>query len=190
MRRPCPSQFTQAAFTQAAFHATMLSSDRWAQSEVARCGAIARERFMQSTFGPFYPSPLQESVNHAERFCEEVAAFDGQECHVSTSVDAIADRWICGRAGEIEVFVSDVTAAWRAKRLSAVSAANAVDRYLDDLHEGLAAFFGHAAPSCCARPSATRIVIDSAVDAPTRVAPFLEILAQSIRPAAGAPPRG
>ena len=152
---------------------------------------------MQSTFGPFYPSPLQESVNHAEQFGEEIAAFDGasamlvmnEPARSEGSIDAIAARWIYGREGELEAFVADVVSEWRAKHLSAVSAANVIDRYLDTLHEGLAAFFGHAAPSCCARPSVTRIAFDSAIDAPTQVAPFLEILAQSIRPAAGAPPR-
>jgi hypothetical protein len=49
-----------------------------------------------STFGPFYPAALQETVNHAERLCEVLLAYE-----LSPPSNEWAAAWTVGRAEEV-----------------------------------------------------------------------------------------
>jgi hypothetical protein len=125
----------------------------------------SKEDVMGSTFGPFYPSPLQESINHAERLGEELRRLDGETLG-SPWKDPLAptdaEVWIFGRVEEMETMVADVAREWRGGLLSAVGAATVLDHYLDAVHAGLGAAFGVLDPTCCAHPSVTRIALHAA----------------------------
>jgi hypothetical protein len=135
---------------------------------------------MEGTFGPFYASPLQESVTHAERLVVELSRLEA-DVFGSRWFDPqnLTDEevWILGRASEVETVVTDIAREWRAGLLSAVGAATVLDRYLDAVHAGLCAAFAFSQAPCCAEPVSTIIAADES----TRIAPFLEVLAMSLR---------
>jgi hypothetical protein len=96
-------------------------------------------------FGPFYPAPLQEVVNHAERLAELLRT--GRL--VSAPLDEWAAAWMSGREGEIERFV-ELTLKRRARReVDDAGAAAILARYLASLHEGMAHRLGLHQPACC-----------------------------------------
>jgi hypothetical protein len=101
-----------------------------------------------SVFGPFYPADLQRTVNHAERFARAIAR------------RADPAVWLVGRADEIEVFVADIVADWRARRLTSKRSAAIVDRYLLDLHRGFVVFARDAVPPPCCRPCEVTVDVD------------------------------
>jgi hypothetical protein len=99
-------------------------------------------------FGPFYPAPLQEVVNHAERLAELlrtgrlVSARQGP-------VDEWALAWMSGREGEIERFV-ELTLTGRARgRVDDAAAAAILTGYLAFLHDGMVRSLGLHRPACC-----------------------------------------
>lgn len=101
-------------------------------------------------FGPFYPHPLQASVNHAERL-RQVLLDEETRVRDSPSVSA----WLVGRAGELEQVVAWTIEEWRMNRRSAGHAARSLGMYVRELHEGLASRLGVTAPACCGGPDAT-----------------------------------
>jgi len=120
---------------------------------------------MQSPFGPFYVAPLQHAVDHAERLAHalELLERDPQRAllhdtffHDFEGPEARA-LWVVGRAQEIVTVVADVIGEWRAARLSAEAAAEALEAYLAALHAGMLAAFEVAEPACCAPPQPTPV---------------------------------
>jgi len=96
-------------------------------------------------FGPFYPAPLQEVVNHAERLAELLRT--GRL--VAAPLDDWAAAWMIGREGEIERFL-ELTLTGRAHRTVDDAAATAIlAGYLASLHEGMARRLGLHRPACC-----------------------------------------
>ncbi len=102
-------------------------------------------------FGPFYPAPLQEVVNHAERLAELLRA--GRL--VASPVDEWAAAWMSGREGEIER-VLELTLAGRAQgEVDDATAAAVLAGYITSLHEGMARRLGLHRPPCCGGTSET-----------------------------------
>jgi AcrR family transcriptional regulator len=96
-------------------------------------------------FGPFYPAPLQEVVNHAERLAELLRT--GRL--VSAPIDDWAAAWMTGREGEIERFL-ELTLTGRAHgTVDDAAAAAILAGYLASLHEGMARRLGLHRPACC-----------------------------------------
>jgi AcrR family transcriptional regulator len=96
-------------------------------------------------FGPFYPAPLQEVVNHAERLAELLRT--GRL--VSTRLDDWAAAWMSGREGEIERFLEHTLARRASGKLDDAAAATILAGYLASLHEGMARRLGLHRPACC-----------------------------------------
>ncbi len=109
---------------------------------------------MHSPFGPFYVTPLQQTIDHAERLVRpRRGLFRESLFHDFSGPDNRAvwrAIWIVGRAQEVEALVADVTQDWRRRLLSAVAAASVLERYLDGLHEAMRDTFDLARPACCA----------------------------------------
>jgi hypothetical protein len=103
-----------------------------------------------STFGPFYPVSLQETVNHAERLCEVLVAYE-----LSPPCNEWAAAWTVGRADEVARFAEHVTASWRAGQLAEGDASETLHGYLASVHEGMALHLGRIEPPCCAGESDT-----------------------------------
>lgn len=117
-------------------------------------------------FGPFYPSALQDAVNHAERLAELLRT--GRL--VSAPLDEWAAAWMTGREEEIERFV-ELTLARRAQgRLDDAAAAAILAGYLRSLHEGMARVLGLHRPPCCGAADAAT-ALPPRGDAVTRVLP-------------------
>jgi AcrR family transcriptional regulator len=96
-------------------------------------------------FGPFYPAPLQEVVNHAERLAELLRS--GRL--VPGPIDDWAAAWMAGREEEIERFL-ELTMSGRDKgKVDDATAAAVVAGYLASLHEGMARRLGLRRPACC-----------------------------------------
>lgn len=123
----------------------------------------ANETAPMTIFGPFYPSTLQRSINHAERLVEVLIVH--QECAKDGEV------WLIGRSDEIQCFVLDVAADWQRGRLSEQDAVRAIDDYLDDLHLSLALFYGQDLATCC-RAVGARTTVPGRPEAATRVFPL------------------
>jgi hypothetical protein len=113
-----------------------------------------------STFGPFYPARLQESINHAERLVDMLSVH--QECAHDGEI------WLNGRADEIQCFVLAVAEDWRAGRVGEQAAKRSIDDYLEDLHLSIALYFGQDVPSCC-RAVAARTALPARAEARTLV---------------------
>ncbi len=114
---------------------------------------------MNHSFGPFYPSDLQDAVNHAERLAELVARLR------LPSHEGAATAWLVGRADEIETVVTLVAREWTSKDASESSAARTLRGYLATLHVGMALHFPRAPLSCCAADFATTALPAAAMDA-------------------------
>lgn len=126
---------------------------------------------MGSVFGPFYPTPLQLSVNHAERFTNELRRHERELCGSRWFEAAEAsrgERWILGRADEVEAFAADVIREWRAKSISIEIAASVIAGYLLDLHSAYSSELGVLSPECCDE-RAKRTIASGEI--PTAVAP-------------------
>lgn len=113
-----------------------------------------------TVFGPFYPSALQQSINHAERLVDVLSVH--QECAKGGEI------WLTGRTDEIQCFVRDVAADWQRGRRSEQDAVRAIDDYLDDLHLSLALFYGQELPACC-QAVVARTAVPARPEARTRV---------------------
>jgi len=103
-----------------------------------------------STFGPFYPASLQETVNHAERLCEVLVAYE-----LSPPSNEWAAAWTVGRADEVARFAEHVTASWRGGTLGERDASETLRGYLASVHEGMALHLGRIEPPCCAGDGCT-----------------------------------
>jgi hypothetical protein len=104
-----------------------------------------------SPFGPFYPPRLQARVNHAERLYGILL----EQEELATAARSTVPAWLIGRAGELEQVVSATVQQWRSGRRGGVEAAAALQEHLDALHDGLAAWLGVTAPTCCQGAAAT-----------------------------------
>ena len=93
--------------------------------------------------GPFYPSFLQEALNHAERLAGVLDSLDPR------SGRQAASTWLLGRPGEVDCLLRALIGDWRSERLSDVETAQAINAYVATLHRGLAIYFGELAPPCC-----------------------------------------
>jgi hypothetical protein len=96
-------------------------------------------------FGPFYPAPLQEVVNHAERLAELLRT--GRL--VSAPLDDWAAAWMSGREGEIERFVEHTLARRASGKVDDAAAATILAGYLASLHQGMARWLRLHRPRCC-----------------------------------------
>jgi hypothetical protein len=96
-------------------------------------------------FGPFYPAPLQQVVNHAERLAELLRT--GRL--VSTPLDDWGAAWMSGREGEIERFLEHTLTRWTQGKVDDATAATILAGYLASLHEGMARRLGLHRPACC-----------------------------------------
>jgi hypothetical protein len=99
-------------------------------------------------FGPFYPAPLQEVVNHAERLAELLRTGRLVSAPLER-LDEWAAAWMTGREGEIERFL-ELTLARRARgAVDDAAAAAILAGYLASLHEGMSRRLGLHRPACC-----------------------------------------
>jgi hypothetical protein len=96
-------------------------------------------------FGPFYPAPLKEVVNHAERLAELLRT--GRL--VSIPLDDWAAAWMSGREGEIERFLEHTLTRRAHGKVDDAAAAAILAGYLASLHEGMARRLGLHRPACC-----------------------------------------
>jgi len=99
-------------------------------------------------FGPFYPAPLQEVVNHAERLAELLRT--GRL--VSAPLDRLdewAAAWMSGREGEIRRFVEHTLARRASGKVDDAAAATILAGYLASLHRGMARRLRLVRPPCC-----------------------------------------
>lgn len=141
-------------------------------------------------FGPFYPAPLQEVVNHAERLVELLRS--GRL--VSAPLDEWAAAWMSGREGEIERFLELALAGRAQGKVDDATAAAIVAGYLASLHEGMARRLGlHRAP-CCAGGANVTTAPPRPADPKSRTARSVdELLANLVdagtEPGAGRTPR-
>jgi hypothetical protein len=96
-------------------------------------------------FGPFYPAPLQEVVNHAERLADLLRT--GRL--VSVPLDDWAAAWMSGREEEIERFLEYTLTRRAHGKVDYATAAAIIAGYLASLHEGMARRLGLHRPACC-----------------------------------------
>jgi hypothetical protein len=89
-------------------------------------------------FGPHYPPPLQQAVNHAERFAEYVSNVEARQ----RPSDERAKAWLIGRAEELETVITCIVGDWQHARLSLEAAAHAISSYVRAMHEGAEAYLG------------------------------------------------
>ncbi|HTQ43416.1 MAG TPA: hypothetical protein VMI75_11715 [Polyangiaceae bacterium] len=111
-------------------------------------------------FGPFYPAPLQEVVNHAERLAELLRT--GRL--VSTPLEPLdewAAAWMSGREGEIRRFVEHTLARRESGKVDDAAAATILAGYLASLHEGMARRLGLYRPPCCSGAGEPTVVAAS-----------------------------
>jgi len=92
---------------------------------------------------PIYPPFLQETVDHASRLVLMLTNLD------SRTMRRPAQRWLVGRATEVECVVDALTLDWRRGAMSDASTTGSINAYLHLVHRGLALHFGELAPSCC-----------------------------------------
>jgi hypothetical protein len=83
-----------------------------------------------SIFGPYYPSGLQQVVNHAERFA---SLLHQHETRTPPS-DESGRTWVTGRAEELEIVVGFVIADWQNGELTEGAATSAIASYLRAVH--------------------------------------------------------
>lgn len=138
-------------------------------------------------FGPFYPAPLQEVVNHAERLVNLLRA--GRL--VSAPLDEWAAAWMSGREGEIERFL-ELTLSGRAQgKVDDATAAAILAGYLASLHEGMARRLGlHRAPCCGAGANETTAPPRPAADPMSRAARSVDDLLANLVEAGTEPGAG
>ena len=86
---------------------------------------------------------LQAATEHCERMVELLIALEGR------TPRGIRQRWLVGRAAEVECVVQVVTSDRARGLLSVADAVRSLNAYLQGLHRGLALHFGELAPSCC-----------------------------------------
>ncbi|HEX8792534.1 MAG TPA: hypothetical protein VF765_16415 [Polyangiaceae bacterium] len=99
-------------------------------------------------FGPFYPAPLQEQVNHAERLAELLRSGRLLSGPLGPGDDWAA-AWMSGREEEIERFL-ELTLAGRAQgKVDDATAAAILAGYIASLHDGMARILGLHRPPCC-----------------------------------------
>lgn len=107
----------------------------------------------RTPFGPFYPSPLQASVTHAERLARAMsdaldAILDSPAFDPNEPTDA--EVWLVGRTEEVEAFVAEIVGDWRRGALDLASAAAVLDRYIESMHRGMLASLSQGTPlPCC-----------------------------------------
>ncbi len=97
-----------------------------------------------TTFGPFYPTRLQELINHAERMARVLRV---EECR--EGCNNLRDAWLAGRAGELERFVEAMAEEWHGRRRKVDSITLALSGYLEQLHDGMLANLGSRGLDCC-----------------------------------------
>jgi hypothetical protein len=124
-----------------------------------------------STFGPRYPPPLQQAINHAELFAEYLANAEARE-HLS---DDRAVAWITGRAEELEAVITCLVDDWRQGRLSLEAVAHSVSAYVRAMHDGAEVYLGVGPEfDCCSA--------DVAVTVP--LTPYQEAVTVHVEPSA------
>lgn len=105
--------------------------------------------FAKLVFGAPFPEALRIAVHHAERVARfSAAALTAHEC--AGAATGRREAWLIGRAAEIEAFVIDLLADWRARAIPTHEAVRAIEAYLGGVHDGLrACVTGGARPPCC-----------------------------------------
>jgi AcrR family transcriptional regulator len=117
-------------------------------------------------FGPFYPAPLQEVVNHAERLAELL-----RTGRLVSPLDDWAAAWMSGREEEIERFVEHTLTRRAQGKVDDAAAAAILAGYLASLHEGMARRLGLHRPMCC-RAAGEATALPPKGDAITRDVPL------------------
>jgi hypothetical protein len=105
-------------------------------------------------FGPFYPAPLQEVVNHAERLAEllrtgRLVPAPRERLEPLEPLDEWAMAWMSGREGEIRRFVEHTLARRASGKVDDAAAATVLAGYLASLHQGMARRLRLHRPPCC-----------------------------------------
>jgi len=98
------------------------------------------------------PPPLEPLVRHAERLGALLLAYE----LTPPAHDAPGQRWLLGRAAEVERYVESVVDDVARGVLDEAGAVAALGSYLDGLHAGLAVHLGMAGPPPCCRPRTGR----------------------------------
>ena len=104
------------------------------------------------------PEPLRSAMGRARRCAAMLRREEsdlGTSDHSNPVEPTDAERWILGRADELDAFVEDVVRDYRQGHRSADETASLVDGFAASMHEGFARVFGRVLePSRAAATSA------------------------------------
>jgi hypothetical protein len=97
-----------------------------------------------------YPPALDDVIRHAQRLREYLSRREE-----TTYPFHPGGAWLTGRAGEVQCVVALVAVDWYAARVSTDAAIVRLNRYLREMHDGLAMHLDVGRPPCCStRPRA------------------------------------
>jgi|HubBroStandDraft_6_1064221.scaffolds.fasta_scaffold147663_2 hypothetical protein len=94
-----------------------------------------------------YPPELDAVLQHAQRLREFIARKER-----ATYILDPGGPWIAGRSGEIQCVVAIVALDWHEGRHGTEGAVVSLNRYLRELHDGLAMHLDVGQPPCCRPP--------------------------------------
>jgi hypothetical protein len=97
-------------------------------------------------------SRLHDAVAHADHFADALRREDHEMLaspHSDPRAPTEAERWIIGRASEVDAFVEDVLREHRDSLLSADAAAALIEGFVLGMHDDFAVSFGRPMRGCC-----------------------------------------
>jgi hypothetical protein len=96
-----------------------------------------------------YPCPLQQVIDHAERF---IALLSSTSAH-GQALNAVGPAWLTGRIEELETMIGTFVADWRRGRLPEQAAVIAISSYLAAMHAGAERHLGIGPEAACCIPN-------------------------------------
>jgi hypothetical protein len=115
--------------------------------------------------GTRYPAVLQAVMNHAQRLRGVLE--ERERRTLPGDPDA---AWLIGRAGEVQCVVALTALDWYQERYSGQEAAVRLQRYVREIHDGLAMHLDIAMPPCC-KPRLARAAPQPLVGPPVVLLP-------------------
>ena len=94
-----------------------------------------------------YPLPLQQVIDHAERFIALLASPNDR----GQASRGAGHPWLTGRIEELETVIGMFVADWRRGRLPEPAAVVAISSYLAAMHAGAQRHLGMSAEAACCR---------------------------------------
>jgi hypothetical protein len=100
-----------------------------------------------NVFEEQYPFPLQQVIDHAERF---IALLSSPNDH-GRDLNGAGRAWVTGRIEELETVIGTFVGDWRRGELPDQAAVVAISSYLEAMHAGAERYLGMGAEAACCR---------------------------------------